>query len=415
MPSDCPSHHDLVAFHLGTLPESQLDGVAEHLEKCPACEAALARLDTSVDPVVAVLRKPIRADALSSAPTVLPPASPGHEEEADFTVAEDRATLQGYEVLGLLGSGVMGTVYKVRQRRLNRLAALKQFHSGTAQELMGARVEAEALTHLQHPNIVQTYEVLELQGALYLALELVEGGPLSKVLGKPQPVRKTAELVELLARAVHYAHAQGVVHGNLKPSNVLLHMAAWPEGAATLGKNAIPKICDFGVSRRLAAPPGAVRPGGDVGALAYLSPEQVIGQVEQLGPATDVYSLGILLYEMLTGRVPLQGPTTDDTLVLVRTADPVPLRRFQPQIPRELETICLKCLEKDPRRRYHGAAELADDLRRFLDGQPILVRPTRAWQRTWKSARRRPVVTALAAAFVLTTVLGLILAAITWW
>jgi WD40 repeat protein/tRNA A-37 threonylcarbamoyl transferase component Bud32 len=415
MPRECPSHDELVAFHLGTLPDHKVDAVAEHLEICAECESLLERLDTSVDQVVAVLRKPLSASAILRHEQSLGaiPAAPARPGEPDLTAPEHWPALPGYEVLGPLGRGGMGVVYQARQLRLNRLVALKRLRSGNPRELARFRAEAEALARVQHPNIVQIYEVPEHDGRAYLALELVEGGALGKRLGKPQAPVETARLLEAIARAVHHAHTQGIVHRDLKPANILL---ALPPG--TTGDDwqrlAVPKITDFGVAKRLSEDSGETREGDVIGTPAYMSPEQATGKTEGVGPATDIYSLGVILYELLTGRVPLLGPSTLDTLVLVRTQEPVSPRRLQPRIARDLETICLKCLEKEPGRRYASAAELADDLRRFQDNKPTLARPTPAWERLWKWARRQPVVAALSGSVVLVTVLGFALVAWQW-
>ncbi|HZY83476.1 MAG TPA: protein kinase [Gemmataceae bacterium] len=387
MSTDCPSDQALLAFHLGTLPAAEVDGVAEHLETCGRCEGAVQRLDGEADPVLAVLRKPLSTAGRGAGQ--LPP--------------DDWPDLPGYEVFGPLGKGGMGVVYKALQVRLNRLVALKRLRSGSPRELARARTEAVALARLQHPNIVQVFEVAEHRGSAYLVLELVEGGPLGgKLQGKPRPPRATAALLEPVARAVHYAHQRGVVHRDLKPANVLM------------SADGTPKINDFGVAKQLDGDAGETREGDVIGTPAYMAPEQAGGKPGEVGPAADVYALGVVLYEMLTGRVPLQGPTTLDTLVLVRTEEPVPPRRLQPGIPRDLETVCLKCLQKEPKRRYGDAAELADDLGRFLAHEPVRARPTPAWERAWKWAKRRPVVAALSAAVVLVAAVGFVLVAWQW-
>jgi WD40 repeat protein/tRNA A-37 threonylcarbamoyl transferase component Bud32 len=395
MPKTCPSEQDLLAFHLGRLSEQHLDTVAEHVEACTECQSVVERLESSSDPVLSVLLKPV-------------PASVRSRPAVDLTVPANWPHLAGFEVLSLLGRGGMGIVYKARQLRLNRLVALKRLPGDTERALGHSRAEAESLGRLQHPNIVQVHEVFEHEGATYLALELVEGGPLTAKLGKPQPPRETAELLVALAEAVGHAHAHGVVHRDLKPDNILLHLEG---GVAGFG---VPKITDFGVAKRLAAATGTTVEGDIIGTPNYMSPEQAAGQVEKVGPVTDIYSLGVVLYEMLAGHVPLQGPTTLDTLLRVRNDDPLPPRRLQAGIPRDLETICLKCLQKAPERRYATAAELSDDLRRFLRGEPIRARPTPLWERLWKSVKRRPTVAALAAAVVLVTMLGFALVAWQW-
>jgi WD40 repeat protein len=423
----CPSEQELLAFHLGTLPEAEVDAVAAHLEGCSGCDGAVRRLDDSVDPVLAALRLPPSA-ASSTQGRVHPGSDAGFGGEPDPSAPDHWPSLPGYEVLACLGRGGMGVVYQARQLRLNRLVALKRLRLGSDRALARARVEVEALAHLQHPNIVQIYEVLDHNGGTYLALEFVRGGSLQAELrGKPQPPRDAAVLLEAVAAAVQFAHAHGIIHRDLKPANILLQRSevrgqssekdggrAGSSDLCPLTSDLCPKITDFGVAKRLQGDAGETREGDVIGTPAYMAPEQAGGQVEAVGPAADVYSLGVILYEMLTGRVPLQGPTTLDTLVLVRTEEPVSPRRLQPRIPRDLETICLKCLAKEPGKRYASAAGLADDLWRFLRGEPVRARPTPAWERAWKWARRRPVVAALAAAVVFVTAVGFGLVAWQW-
>jgi eukaryotic-like serine/threonine-protein kinase len=394
--NECPSQENLLAFHLGKLSEAQVEAVAEHLESCPLCEAAVEQLDASPDPILSVLRQTAHGGPATQAVTT-PLPGPGPFR------SEDWPSLQGYEILGTLGRGGMGVVFKARQLRLNRLVALKQLRCADARESARARTEAEALAKLQHPNIVQIHEVIEHEGRAYLALELVEGGGLdAKLEGKPLPPFEAAALLQILARAVQYAHGEGIIHRDLKPANILLRM------------DGIPKITDFGLAKLLANGAGDTQEGDILGTPTYMAPEQAGGKVQDIGPATDVYSLGVLLYEMLTGRVPFQGVSTLDTLLQVRTLDPVPPRRFLPRIPRDLETICLKCLRKERHRRYEGAGPLAEDLGRFLAGQPIRARPTPVWERAWKLARRWPAVTALSAVVVLMAVVGFALVSWQW-
>jgi WD40 repeat protein len=280
------------------------------------------------------------------------------------------------------------------------------------------RIEAETAARLTHPNIVQIYELGEQAGRPYLVLEYVEGGSLERHLqGRPQPPREAAQLLEVLARATHYAHQASVVHRDLKPGNVLL---ASPDVAASLqladssqpplGKlqtcRHVPKITDFGLAKRLDQASGLTRTGTIVGTPSYMAPEQVEGRLRDVGPLTDVYALGATLYEMLTGRPPFRGATTVETLDQVRTVEAVPPRHLQPNVPRDLEVICLKCLEKAPNKRYASAADLADDLRRFLDGQPIHARPLGRARRMWRWCGRHPKEAAL-----LAIVAGLVLAA----
>jgi hypothetical protein len=288
----------------------------------------------------------------------------------------------GYEILGELGRGGMGVVYKARQVRLKRLVALKMILGGAhagPRERARFHTEAEVVARLQHPNIVQVYEVGEHQGQPYMALELVEGGNLARLLrGGPQPPRAAAGLVEVLARAVQEAHQQGVLHRDLKPSNVLLTAQG------------VPKITDFGLAKLVNHEANQTPTEALIGTPSYMAPEQAAGHGKGSGTLADVYSLGAILYELLTGRPPFKGATVLETLLQVRTQEPVSPGRLRPRVPRDLETICLRCLHKDPPRRYAGGGELADDLARFREGKPVLARPTGAWQRGLKWAKRHP-------------------------
>jgi serine/threonine-protein kinase len=282
----------------------------------------------------------------------------------------------------------MGVVYLARQRSLKRPVALKMMLAGLQADStvrLRFRTEAEAVARLQHPNMVQIHEVGEHNGRPFLSLEYVAGGNLSqKVTNGAQPQREAARLVEMLARAVQYMHEQGIVHRDLKPTNVLLTA------------DGTPKITDFGLAKLLDTDNALTRTETFLGTPSYMAPEQATGANRQVGAAADIYALGVLLYELLTGRVPFHGATPLATLEQVRTQEPVPPRRRQRSIARELETICLKCLAKEPGRRFESAAALADDLHRFLKGHPIQARPTPLGQRLWRSVRQRPAVVAAA-------------------
>jgi serine/threonine-protein kinase len=293
----------------------------------------------------------------------------------------------------------MGVVYKARHRQLKRLVALKMVlaavHTSSAQRQRFLR-EAEAVAQLQHPHIVQIFEIGQHDGLPFVSLELVEGGNLAdKLRDTPLPPREAAKLVEQLARGVAYAHGRGVIHRDLKPANVLLT----PDGT--------PKITDFGLAKRVDADPALTAPGSIVGTPYYMSPEQASG-ANPVGPATDIYSLGAILYEALTGQPPFKATTSFATLDLVRSQEPVPPRRLQPRTPRDLETICLKCLHKDPDRRYPSAETLADDLRRFQAGETIQARPVGRLERLVKWIRRNPAGAALAALLLAFAVLLLL-------
>src|SRR5262245_50408862 len=294
----------------------------------------------------------------------------------------------GYEVEAVLGHGGMGVVYRARQLGAQRLVALKMIRAvehASPTERLRFQIETEAVARLQHPHIVQLYEVGEVGGQPFFSLEFCDGGTLTEHLTKQRPTpRESAQLIETLARAMHYAHLRGVVHRDLKPGNVLL-----------AGADRVPKITDFGLAKRIDEEARDVSKSGAIlGTAAYMAPEQAAGKVRDTGPAADVYALGALLYECLTGRPPFEGPQ-HEVLLSVLSDEPVPPARRGAKVPADLETICLKCLRKEPARRYASAEELADDLRRFQSGEPIQARPVGAVERTWKWANLRPALAAL--------------------
>jgi serine/threonine-protein kinase len=302
-------------------------------------------------------------------------------------------SVAGYEILGVLGRGAMGVVYQARQAGLNRLVALKMIlaggHAGD-HEVVRFRAEAEAVARLEHPNIVRIYEVGQDAGRPFLSLEYVDGDSLArKIDGTPQPPRQAAELTLQLARGMAAAHQKGIIHRDLKPANILLT------------KEGVAKITDFGLAKRLENQSGQTHAGTVLGTPSYMPPEQAEGRIEHTGPPADVYSLGAVLYELLTGRPPFRGASTIETLQMVQTQEPVPPSQFQPGVPRDLETICLKCLQKDSARRYATAADLAEDLRRFLAGEPTLARPVGTLGRAVRWCRRNPRVALLSGAVVL--------------
>jgi WD40 repeat protein/tRNA A-37 threonylcarbamoyl transferase component Bud32 len=303
--------------------------------------------------------------------------------------------VRGYEILSLIGSGGMGVVYKARHRDLCRTVALKVLRGEALADpefRERFRVEAEAVARLQHPNVIQVFEIGtvdpragEPHPSPFISLEFVEGGSLTRLTGRPQPPRYAAEMVEKLARAVQSAHRLGVVHRDLKPANVLLT----DEGE--------PKVADFGVAKQLGTERDAggrflTQAGTVVGTPEYMAPEQAAG-----GPPTtavDLYALGVILYELLTARVPFHAASPLETMSLLQSQEPVSPRRLQPGLPRDLETVCLKCLEKDPGKRYATAEALADDLRRFLDNRPIRARRVTEVERLARWCRRNPLVAA---------------------
>jgi eukaryotic-like serine/threonine-protein kinase len=315
-----------------------------------------------------------------------------------------KTTPENFEILEEIARGSMGVVYKAWQKNLQRVVALKIILGralSTPDQLARFRIEGMAISRLMHPNIVQIFKTREWEGCPFLVLEHVEGGTLAKRWnGAPQLPSAVAALIEELARAVEFAHRHGVVHRDLRPGNILLT------------KEGTPKIIDFGLAKlELHDDKDLTMTGQILGTPSYMAPEQAEGLQQAIGPLVDVYALGAMLYEGLTGRPPFRGQTILDTLQDVGTKEPVPPQRLQPQIPRDLETICLKCLQKDPERRYGSARELAEDLRRFLDRKPILARRVNSAERVWRWCRRNSDVASLllalvvvaAAAFVLVT------------
>jgi WD40 repeat protein/tRNA A-37 threonylcarbamoyl transferase component Bud32 len=410
-PEDHPHHlatlEELVAIEMEFTWKAAPASGSETLLAPPRVEAYLARFPALNQP--AVVRRLLRQElTLRRRSGERPNAEEyrGRFPEISFSDLELDSTLNidapapvmptvlpGYEILGELARGGMGVVYKARQVRLNRLAAVKMILAGARASLAARarfQTEAEAVACLRHPNIVQIYEVGEHDGLPFLSLEFMEGGSLAQKTGrKPQPPRAAAEMLEILARAMHFAHSRGVVHRDLKPANVLL------TADGTL------KITDFGLARRLEMDAGQTKTGEVLGTPSYMAPEQAVPVPAGVGPPADVYALGAILYELLTGGPPFLGDTPWDVLMQTQSVEPTPPRRLAPKTPADLETICLKCLQKEPQRRYSSAEALADDLRRFLTDRTIQARPAGSVERVWRWGRRNPVLagaTGLAAA-----------------
>ncbi len=288
-----------------------------------------------------------------------------------------------YELLEEIARGGMGIVYKARQTSLNRIVAVKMILAGqlaTADDVRRFRTEAEAAANLQHANIVAVHEVGVHENHHYFSMDFVEGQNLAAlVLENPLPARRAAEYVQTIARAVHYAHQQGTLHRDLKPSNVLID--AWDQV----------RITDFGLATRVTADHTLTQTGQVLGTPSYMAPEQAAGKRGLVGPSADIYSHGVILYELLTGRPPFRAESAIETLHQVIHVEPASPRLLNPHIPRDLETICLKCLQKEPHKRYGTAELLADDLRRYLAGEPIHARPIGRAERLWRWSRRNPV------------------------
>jgi tetratricopeptide (TPR) repeat protein len=440
-PEACPDRDVLALWNVGNLPPEHREVIEAHIRACPQCVAVLEGLDDSADPMLADLRRPLPPEAQSTgelqpvSPPLRVPARPdapartglargrrtgvviqgepgrhepwapesarqtppraGDTADADEPVPD----IAGYEILGELGRGGVGVVYQARQVQLNRLVAIKMLLAGEfarPHELARFRAEAEAVAALKHPHIVQIYEFGEQAGRPYFSLEFMDGGSLAGWLqGTPQAPPQAARLLEALARGVAQAHEHGIIHRDLKPGNVLLARSE-ADPAVRLGTETgetgsfEAKITDFGVAKHSERRSGQTRSGAVLGTPCYMAPEQASGQPEAVGPAADIYGLGAILYEVLTGRPPFRGSSVWDTLDQVRTREPLPPTRLQPGVPRDLETICLKCLQKEPKKRYASSLDLAEDLHRFLKNEPIRARPAGVGERTLKWAKRRP-------------------------
>jgi WD40 repeat protein len=415
----------------------EAEAVEAHVEACASCQQQLDKLTNTRD--FQGRQRPASLEPWEeSAPKELHPALAGAESGEDFlrqlakdlptnmwvfqepggrgaagtspptnaivAATADQPVVVGYDILGKLGRGGMGVVYQARQRDARRVVALKMILAGAQarpDEMARFRTEIEAVARLQHPYIVQIFEVGAQDGRPYFSMEFADGGSLAQQFaGIPWPGRRAAHLLEQLGRAIHYAHERGVLHRDLTPANVLL-MA-----------DGTPKITDFGLAKILLGEPGLNTPGCQtqsgaiLGTPSYMPPEQAAGRSKEIGPAGDVYALGAILYEMLTGRPPFRAETPLETLRQVIAEEPVPPSRLQPHLPRDLVTICLKCLRKESVKRYASASALAEDLRRFQAGEPILARPIRSWERAVKWARRRPATAALLALVVFVATLG---------
>jgi WD40 repeat protein len=438
----CPSVERLDRFLAGGLPAEDTDRVSAHLEDCGRCQSAVDELlaDDSLltwrrtaaarsepGPPAAFLDSLRRMAVLVAGASDSRVSLPAEAEDGPRPEPEpcpDR--IGGYEVLGVLGRGGMSVVYKARQPGLGRVVAVKRLSPRGPNRPDAARFlrEAAAVARMHHPNIVQVYEVGEDAGRPFLVLEYVPGGTLAEYLhGAPADPRLAAGLLEQVARAVHHAHERGIVHRDLKPSNILLQVVSGQWSVVSEDKKPgsslttdhyppttpTPKVSDFGLARAVTEDQSLTLPDMLVGTPAYLAPEQV-RHPDRPTPAADVYALGVVLYECLTGRPPLVGPTAMATLRLLDTTDPVPPTRLQPHLPRDLDTVCMACLRKDPRRRYPSALALADDLRRFLDGRPIRARRVGRAEAAWLWCRRNLVVAGLGVALAASVAAGLVVA-----
>jgi serine/threonine-protein kinase len=385
--------------------------LADEVTAFVAEQEQIARLAAPLRELVqpAFTPPPARDPTLPAAGELLPEAPP--------------RSFGDYELLEVIARGGMGVVYKARQMSLGRLVAAKMLRAGESPaEIRRFRNEAEMAAGLDHPHIVPVYEVAEHAGQLYFSMKLIEGGSLaqwiadcrSQLADLPKNMQKdSAALMAKVARAVHYAHQRGILHRDLKPGNILLSFNREPQvsgtPALTCGSrlnDCTPHVTDFGLARRAQEDSSLTQSGALVGTPSYMAPEQTSGQRGAVTTATDVYGLGAVLYTLLTGRPPFRAETVVDTLLLVRESEPVPPSQANPKVDRDLETICLKCLEKEPQRRYASAEALAEDLERWLAGEPIQARSLSPLARMWRWSRRHKAAVAVAAVVLAAVVIA---------
>jgi len=399
--SPCPGQDALRAFHEGRLAVSDLERVSEHLSVCGQCQSYVQVLESEQleDPLVDKLKKCMQPMPLLEEPgyarleqvarvlggTTLDMGRGREQLQRPIPAWEfkEHKKVGAYVLLARIGQGGMGVVYKAMQHPVRREVALKMVLAGAharRDTIVRFHREGQAIARLRHANVVQIYEFAEHEGLPYFSMELVDGGSLAAKLARgPLPIPEAAQLLRDLARAVAFAHQNHVIHRDLKPSNILL------------AADGTPKITDFGLAKLIDHDDVQTRSEALVGTPTYMSPEQAEGKTEAIGPAADIYALGVILYETLTGRPPFRGERKAQTLDLVRFAEPLPPRNIRREVPKDLEAICLKCLEKQPRQRYATCQDLADDLDRYLHGAPTVARPAGMIKRAWHFAWRHKV------------------------
>lgn len=414
--SACPSRDQLEQLLSGQLSTAEHERISTHVESCESCQRVLEALTGNA---TKFMGPPGRGAAVGPQPAddfllLLRGSGPPLEETVDHVprngiiLQEGQAALEGprtfgdYELLDKIARGGMGVVFRALQKKLHRVVALKMILTGdlaSGEEVRRFYQEAEAAAQLDHPGIVPVFEVGEIGGQHFFSMGFVEGGSLATRIAKgPLPPREAAELIRQVAEAVGYAHQKGIIHRDLKPGNILLD------------KEGHPKVTDFGLAKQVKGASQMTMAGQIMGTPSYMPPEQAAGKTDEVGPAADIYSTGAVLYCLLTGHPPFQAAHAVDTLRQVLHEEPVSPRQLNPAVGRDLETICLKCLQKDPAKRYGSATELANDVRRYLVGEPIRARPVGRPERLWRWCRRNPLVATLLAGIAVSLFLGTVVA-----